>query len=733
MLAAPDAMHAPADILDDRSRRAASVLAEVFGFASFRPNQREIVSAILGGRDVFAVMPTGGGKSLCYQLPARVLDGLCVVVSPLISLMKDQVDAARENGLRAEYLNSTLTAAERSRVYRAIGEGTLDLLYLSPERFALPDFCAGMQSWRIRFFAIDEAHCISEWGHDFRPDYLELARIVKEFPGIPVAAFTATATHRVQEDIVQRLGLRDPFLVRASFDRPNLYYKVEPKDQVDQQLIAFIRAANGDSGIVYRGSRKSVETTAARLNAAGIKALAYHAGLPAEERRANQDAFNRDEVQVVVATIAFGMGIDKSNIRYVLHADLPRNIEGYYQETGRAGRDGEPARCVLFFGRGDIVRLRHFIDQLEDEQQRSAALAQMNQMVRFAEQQVCRRRSLLGYFGERYAHPSCGHCDVCVGEVESVDASVAAQKILSAAVRTGQRFGAGHLIELVRGASTERMRQLGHDQLPTWGCGKDEPVTYWRRVVDGLVAQEALVADPERHGGLVMTAKGRTIMRGQAPFTMLRVAEKATRRSGQSALLEWPEADAALFALLRAERARLAREAGVPAYVIFSDRTLRELAARQPVTAQEMRQVVGVGAQKLATYGDDFLAVVRAYRDGQPAPETVPAPAPAAVPRSDPHHAISQTAELLNAGRSVEEAAEERGIKVSTVIRSIEQALAEGLIKDPDRLMPAHRREEIAGWFASAGSKSLSAVVQASGGALGFEEARLARAILFRK
>jgi ATP-dependent DNA helicase RecQ len=723
--------------LPERIDRVASVLLDVFGFSSFRPNQKEIVSAILDRRDVFAVMPTGGGKSLCYQLPARMLDGMCIVVSPLISLMKDQVDAARENGLRAEYLNSSLSSSEKSRVYRALNESALDLLYLSPERFTMPEFLDQMRAWRISFFAIDEAHCISEWGHDFRPDYLELSKIIKDFPGIPIAAFTATATHRVQQDIIERLGLRDPHLVRASFDRPNLYYKVETKDQVDAQLVAFIRDAGGESGIIYRGSRKGVETTAAKLNAAGIKALAYHAGLTPDERRQNQDAFNRDEVQVVVATIAFGMGIDKSNIRFVLHADLPRNIEGYYQETGRAGRDGEPARCVLYFGRGDIARLRHFIDQVEDEKMRAASLAQMNQMVRFAELQQCRRRTLLGYFGEVREEENCGHCDVCVGEVESVDASVSAQKILSAVVRTGQRFGAVHVVDVVRGASTEKIKQQQHDLLPTWGCGKDEPVMYWRRVIDGLLAQDALRADAERYGGLVMTDKGRRIMKGEWPFTMLKVAERKqtrVRRAASANLIDLPDVPDELFQRLRAERARLAREAGVPAFVIFNDRTLREMAARQPETPQQMRLVSGVGAQKLTAYGEDFLAIIRGWKGGTAAPE-VASEAVAQTPRaaSGEKGTHMETLRLFQAGRSLEDVSEERQIKWSTVIRHVIQAIEEGHAIDESRLIDPIRRQEVARWFSETGSNSLSAVVQASGGTVGFEEARLVRALITRK
>jgi len=710
--------------------RAQLMLQDVFGFSSFRPNQKEIITAILARQDVFAVMPTGGGKSLCYQLPARIMDGLCVVVSPLISLMKDQVDAAKENGLRAELLNSTLSGPERAQVYRSLDDGTIDLLYLSPERFTMPEFIEKLKQWPLAFFAIDEAHCVSEWGHDFRPDYLELARIVKEFPGVPVAAFTATATHRVQQDIVSRLGLRQPHMVRASFDRPNLYYKVEPKDSVDHQLVTFIRARKGEAGVVYRGSRKSVESTTEKLNAAGIKALAYHAGMAMEDRQRNQDAFNRDEVDVIVATIAFGMGIDKSNIRFVLHADLPRNIEGYYQETGRAGRDGEPARCVLYFSRGDCLRLKHFIDQMEDVQARTISLAQMNQMVRFAERNRCRRAELLEYFGETGRPNNCGNCDICAGEVESVDATIAAQKVLSAMARTRQRFGAGHIVDIIRGADTERIRQYEHDKLPTWGCGKDEPVMFWRRVIDGLMAQDVVRSEADRFGGLVMTDKARAILKGGQKFSVLRATEtkksKSARLTSDRALIDYPDMPPELFERLRAERARLAREANVPAYVIFNDRTLREMASRQPKNLDEMRSISGVGEQKLASFGEDFLNVIRGW-------QTNPVAVIEAVvtQKSDtPSHI--ETLELINAGRNLEEISEERQVKLSTIIRHVVQLVEEGHAFSDEKIIDPRRKSEIAAMFHETRSKSLSAVVQHSQGSVDFEEARLVRALMSR-
>lgn len=472
-------------------------LQRVFGFSTFRRNQQEIVEAILAGRDVFAVMPTGGGKSLCYQLPASLLAGGCIVISPLISLMKDQVDAALAIGLEAAYLNSTLLQSEQQEVMTRMQKGGYQLLYISPERLALPGFLQRLKESSFSFLAVDEAHCISEWGHDFRPDYLALSRIREELPHLPLAAFTATATEKVQEDIIHRLQLSDPLLVRASFDRPNLFYQVLPRQQVNKQIERAIREHKGEAGIVYRLSRNDVEKTASYLSARGITALPYHAGLEAGQRQANQEAFNRDEVQVIVATVAFGMGIDKSNVRFVIHGDLPKNLESYYQETGRAGRDSEPAHCLLFYSRGDFFRLRPFVEQLQDKKEREFGLQQLRRMMAFAEQPVCRRRAVLAYFDEEYPQENCGACDICVHGTEEIDGTVDAQKVMSAIYRTDQRFGAGHIVDILYGAKSKRILSLGHDRIKTYGIGKKEGKGHWRSVIDALLAQGLLEAEGE--------------------------------------------------------------------------------------------------------------------------------------------------------------------------------------------------------------------------------------------
>lgn len=595
--------------------KALEILKHVFGFDHFRPNQEGIIAALLEKRDVFAVMPTGGGKSLCYQLPAHRLEGLCVVVSPLISLMKDQVDAAKATGLNAEFLNSSLKAKERIRIHQAFNDRQLDLLYVSPERFAMPDFMIALKRLKISFFAIDEAHCISEWGHDFRPDYLFLSHITEHFPHVPIAAFTATATHVVQEDIIARLRLRNPHLTRASFDRPNLFYQVTPKEKLHNQLLTFLKEHPDQSGIIYRTTRKNVEATAEYLCKHGIRALPYHAGLTDKNRQSHQEKFNRDEVNVMVATIAFGMGIDKSNVRFVLHGDLPKNVEGYYQETGRAGRDGEPAHCGLYFSPGDAVKIRYFIDQMSDATEQKNALQQLNKMLQIAQVNVCRRKSILGYFGETYAQPSCQMCDVCTGEVERVDATDDAQKVMSAMYRSGQRFGAVHIADIVVGADTQRIRQFGHDQLKTYGVGRDRDKRHWRSVIDDLVAQECIHLAGDTYPVLQLTHKGDAVLRGRAPFMVLR--RKAAAASKRKSVAEGAVREG-LFAELRAQRKHMAQDLGVPPFVIFSDRTLHEMARNMPDTLDQMRGITGIGDTKLKKFGEAFLRVVLDYRESHP-------------------------------------------------------------------------------------------------------------------
>ena len=589
-------------------------LARVFGYTAFRPHQIEIVKGILGGHDSLSIMPTGGGKSLCFQLPSHLMDGVCVVISPLISLMKDQVDAACANGLRAAALNSSLSPGEHRAVREALASGELDLLYISPERLSAPGFWDALASWPVSFFAVDEAHCISQWGHDFRPDYLALSGLVERFPQCPVAAFTATATPEVERDILSRLGLREPRLIRASFDRPNLFYHVLPKEEPHAQLLSFLGGHEGESGIVYRSTRRKVEETAAFLQKKGVKAEAYHAGLPDAERMRVQEAFRRDECPVVVATVAFGMGIDKPDVRFVAHLDLPKNVEGYYQETGRAGRDGDPAHCLLLYSAADMAQLLYFARQTEDEEQRSIAEKHAYAMLEYAERNQCRRKALLSYFGEDFEEPNCGGCDVCTGEIQEEDYTIEAQKALSAMVRSGCRFGRVLIMDILMGADNRRIRETGFQHLPTYGVGKDRTRRFWKYLIDALTRQGLAAIEGEEYPYLRVTETGWETLRG-APFRALRIVETRARRNRaeRDGASQDMDVDDTLFQLLRAERRRLAEAAQVPPYVVFHDRALREMAAGKPASREAMLGIAGVGERKLAQYGDAVLAVIARY------------------------------------------------------------------------------------------------------------------------
>ena len=604
-----------------------AALRKVFGFREFRPNQEQIVRAILEKRDVFAVMPTGGGKSLCYQLPAVLMAGTCMVISPLISLMKDQVDGARANGIRAAFLNSSLLPDERDKVTQELLANSLDLIYVAPERFVLDHFRQMLGRVKISMAVIDEAHCISEWGHDFRPDYLSLSDLVTLFPDLPVAAFTATATHLVQQDILDKLALRTPLVVRASFDRPNLFYDVRFKEHADVQLVSLIKKNAGKAGIIYRTSRKSVDETAAMLKARGFRALPYHAGLSDDDRQRHQEAFIRDEVEVIVATIAFGMGIDKSNVRFVIHADLPKSIENYYQETGRAGRDGETAQCTLLFAQGDISKLRFFIDGMTDDTERKRALAALSKVISFASTSVCRRRSLLDYFGEHYPLENCSSCDICLGTREAVDCTRDAQMLLSAIVRTEERFGAMHIVDIVLGSRNRKIRDFGHDRLKTYGVGKGRSKQYWRQLVDELLAQKAIAKSEGLYPTLFLLPKGVQILKQEESIAMVRVADHIEdhivdkRREKESyGRAEAPAegCDQQLFELLRILRKQIAQEQGIPPYVVFSDRSLHDMASIVPRSAETMLSVSGVGETKLERYGRRFLRLIDRYCSDHP-------------------------------------------------------------------------------------------------------------------
>src|SRR3989441_4964163 len=563
-------------------------LKKHFGHDQFRPLQREIVKDALAGRDVFVLMPTGGGKSLCFQLPALIRDGLTIVVSPLISLMKDQVDALQTSGIAATFLNSTLDRQEASARWRGLHRGEYRMLYVAPERLMLETFLERALNWDIAQFAIDEAHCISEWGHDFRPEYRELKKLRKHLPEVPIMALTATATERVRIDIIQQLHLREPRCYIASFNRPNLTYRIVPTSAPYEQLLAFVRSRPNDSGIVYWASRRSTDSLARNLNEDGISAKPYHAGLTTEERTKHQESFLRDDVLVITATIAFGMGISKPNVRFVVHYDLPKNLESYHQETGRAGRDGLPSECVLLFTASDVAKQLHFIDEKSEKQARIAR-AQLQQLVHYAETRECRRATLLEYFDERFSQQPCDGCDNCLQPRETFDGTVHAQKFLSCVYRIHARhgfgFGLNHVVDVLRGADTEAIRQRSHNELSTYGIGHDLKRESWQAIGRELLRLGLVECAPGRFATLSLTPAGLETLRTRTPVTLTKqvdIAERAARsRIGAIAC------DELLFEQLRGLRRRLADERDVPAYVIFSDVTLREMARNYPATPTE--------------------------------------------------------------------------------------------------------------------------------------------------
>jgi ATP-dependent DNA helicase RecQ len=591
-----------------------AVLRRVFGYPSFRGQQQEIVEHVVAGGDAIVLMPTGGGKSLCYQLPALLRPGLGVVVSPLIALMKDQVDALRQAGVRAAALNSGLAPGEAGEVERAARDGSLDLLYISPERLAMPHCLDLLRRCRIALFAIDEAHCISQWGHDFRRDYQGLGILKEQLPEVPLLALTATADEPTRRDIAARLHLEHARAFSAGYDRPNLFYRVVEKRQPREELLRFLNDEHqGDAGIVYCLTRRAVEETANWLSQRGREALPYHAGLPAETRARHQDRFLREEGIIIVATVAFGMGIDKPNVRFVAHLDAPKNLEAYYQETGRGGRDGLPADAWMAYGIADVMNLRRLTEAADiDERQRRIERQKSEALIGFCETISCRRQVLLGYFGERH-HEACGNCDNCRDPAaESWDGTVAAQKALSAVYRTGQRFGAHHLADVLIGNATERIRRLGHDQLKTFGVGTEFDTEAWLSIIRQLLAQGQLLPDPDGHGGLILAPSANEVLRGTRELRFRRdpPRERTKRRktAGSTGLALDPAAEV-LWQTLRAWRLDEARRQELPPYVIFHDATLIEVARRRPISLDALADIPGVGRSKLERYGAAVLAV----------------------------------------------------------------------------------------------------------------------------
>ena len=709
------------------------LLKEFFGFKSFRPLQEEIVADSLSGRDVLAVLPTGGGKSLCFQLPALARDGLTVVISPLIALMKDQVDALVAMGVNATFLNSTLDAADSRARIQDIEQGLCRLLYVAPERLMLPNMLAALQRWNVKMIAVDEAHCISEWGHDFRPEYRQMSSLRTHFPGVPLMALTATATPRVQDDIVKALKLEKPSRYVASFNRPNLAYRVIAKKDAFDQVLEFIKSKPQECGIIYCHSRKSAEQVAGDLRANGVKAAPYHAGMEHEARTRNQELFLRDEVNVICATIAFGMGINKPNVRYVIHYDLPKNIEGYYQETGRAGRDGLPSECLLLLSRGDVAKQMRFIDEKPSPQEQDLARKQLWKMVEYAEGTSCRRAFLLGYFGEKFMGVPCGGCDNCNAPRDQYDGTVDAQKFLSCIYRIKERnpsFGAGmkYSIDILTGAETDLIRSWEHNTLSTYGIGKDKSKDEWQSIARQLIHGGYIREKQDgKYTRLEITPLGKDVLLKRATVmiakpAVARAVEKSKSTRGDMADRAKRgeiECDEALFEKLRDLRKRLADERDVPAYIVFSDVSLRQMARDYPTQDHEFSRISGVGERKRQEFGAAFMSEIAEHLkastkksfDSSPAPS-----APAETVKRGLNSTARQTLRMFQDGQRIEHIASERKLAESTIYTHLCDAIDAGERIEIDRALTPEQRMEISAVFEKIGTFNLTGALELLGG-----------------
>ncbi|MDN3512425.1 MAG: DNA helicase RecQ [Candidatus Jettenia sp. CY-1] len=705
-------------------------LQKYFGYTSFYPLQEDIIKEVLAQRDAFVLMPTGGGKSLCYQLPALLFSGVTIVVSPLIALMKDQVDGLLANGIPAIFINSSLSYSEIDAKRQSLLNNEIKILYIAPERLFMPEFLQFLQGLKISLFAIDESHCISEWGHDFRPEYRQLEILKEKFPKVPVMALTATATPAVQKDIILQLKLSNCRVFKASFNRKNLYYQIKPKDNPYHQILHYLKSRKKDSGIIYCQSRKTVESLTTSLQAEGYRVLPYHAGLPAEVRTENQERFIHDDVEIIVATIAFGMGIDKPDVRYVIHYDLPKSIEGYYQETGRAGRDGLKSDCILFFSYADKFKIEYFINQKIDENEKLIAYKQLRDITNYCEGNICRRKLLLDYFGEKFDEPNCNNCDVCLEPKERFDGTIAAQKILSCIYRVGERFGVNYIIDVLQGSKNQKVLQNRHDTIKTYGVGKEYTKSQWQAFTRELIQLGYVKLDGDKYPVLKLNEKSQKVLLRNEKVFLTKPEEplhiQKDERDG--------DYDRTLFERLRNLRKTLADKEFVPPYIIFHDTSLKEMSTYYPQNLPDLRKINGIGEQKLHKYGEIFLKEITDYCkqhhiESKPIIHKHPE-----FPIKQPKTLTTQTTlELYRQHLTLEEIAQKRDLALSTIVSHIEKLILDGEDISIDGFIASEKQQHIKQTLEELGMKFMTPVKEKLGNDYSYEEIRLVRAKMMSK
>lgn len=714
-----------------------NTLKQYFGYDEFLPLQEEIIDNVLAKKDALVIMPTGGGKSLCYQLPAIMFSGVTLVVSPLIALMKDQVDALQANGVSAEFINSSLSAAENFQIQERTRKGEIKILYVAPERLAVEDFCKFLKTINVQLIAIDEAHCISEWGHDFRPEYRNLKKLRQDFPAIPVIALTATATLKVRKDIIQQLSLQSAEVFLRSFNRENLTYFVQPKQDVFDEIRLLLERHKDKSSIIYCSSRKTTEKLAQDLRKAKFTALPYHAGLSSKERSETQEKFIRDEIMIIVATIAFGMGIDKPDVRLVVHYDLPKSLEGYYQETGRAGRDSLASDCVLFYSYGDKMKQDYFIRQIQNEQERLMAEVKLDQVIEFCELDHCRRGYLLKYFDEKWEVDNCGNCDTCITPKEDFDATEISRKILSAVIRTGERFGINHVVDVLLGKNTKKVKEMNHDSLSVFGIEKHFGREELRHFILALLSRNLLVKNEGKYPTMRVSDEGKQFLKYGENIALSKpktVKEKSAAKREDDFVF-----DAALFQELKVLRKQLADEKNVPPFVIFGDVSLREMSHYFPQSLDSFQNISGVGAMKLTQYGGQFLAIIKRYVEENQLEEIeIPLSRKDLQRKGKIVNAVSgetfqKTKEFFLQKLSIEAIAKQRGLAPGTVLNHLEKLLAAGDSMDVSYLdQPSERRDKIRLAFKESGGFALLPVRRVLGEEFSYEELRLVRMLMQR-